>query len=190
MTEEQLKENGYPMPHPEKPGRAVLFTAEEKKTSDCKFCWCFHPARYSQSCLSCSPRSFGLREFLVLVWNRLLLPWGVSVAASSVSAGCRAEEGSSAGLLCFDMRLWRVRQCEESHACQRTGTGQVVPLDKHLQPPPARARLVPARSVQGLTLSFGGCLLLWQGHGWGEAPVQHLVTLPSSRRRIFVSLCR
>ncbi|XP_035751854.1 RNA exonuclease 1 homolog isoform X6 [Egretta garzetta] len=34
MTEEQLKENGYPMPHPEKPGRAVLFTAEEKKTID------------------------------------------------------------------------------------------------------------------------------------------------------------
>lgn len=39
MTEEQLKENGYPMPHPEKPGRAVLFTAEEKKTIDCKLCW-------------------------------------------------------------------------------------------------------------------------------------------------------
>ncbi|KAM6041731.1 RNA exonuclease 1 homolog isoform 2-T2 [Chlamydotis macqueenii] len=40
MTEEQLKENGYPMPHPEKPGRAVLFTVEEKKTSDssCRIC--------------------------------------------------------------------------------------------------------------------------------------------------------
>ncbi|NWR80239.1 REXO1 exonuclease, partial [Centropus unirufus] len=40
MTEEQLKENGYPMPHPEKPGRAVLFTAEEKKTLDssCRIC--------------------------------------------------------------------------------------------------------------------------------------------------------
>ncbi|KFQ50282.1 RNA exonuclease 1, partial [Nestor notabilis] len=40
MTEEQLKENGYPMPHPEKPGRAVLFTADEKKTSDssCRIC--------------------------------------------------------------------------------------------------------------------------------------------------------
>ncbi|NXL89361.1 REXO1 exonuclease, partial [Alectura lathami] len=40
MTEEQLKENGYPMPHPEKPGRAVLFTAEEKKSSDssCRVC--------------------------------------------------------------------------------------------------------------------------------------------------------
>ncbi|KAM8795145.1 RNA exonuclease 1 homolog [Eudromia elegans] len=40
MTEEQLKENGYPMPHPEKAGRAILFTAEEKKTLDssCRIC--------------------------------------------------------------------------------------------------------------------------------------------------------
>ncbi|NXQ32601.1 REXO1 exonuclease, partial [Alaudala cheleensis] len=40
MTEEQLKENGYPMPHPEKAGRAVLFTAEEKKVTDssCRIC--------------------------------------------------------------------------------------------------------------------------------------------------------
>ncbi|NXU47866.1 REXO1 exonuclease, partial [Turnix velox] len=40
MTEEQLKENGYPMPHPDKPGRAVLYTAEEKKTTDssCRIC--------------------------------------------------------------------------------------------------------------------------------------------------------
>ncbi|NXF79902.1 REXO1 exonuclease, partial [Sclerurus mexicanus] len=40
MTEEQLKENGYPMPHPEKAGRAVLFTAEEKKVLDssCRIC--------------------------------------------------------------------------------------------------------------------------------------------------------
>ncbi|XP_066192366.1 RNA exonuclease 1 homolog isoform X2 [Sylvia atricapilla] len=40
MTEEQLKENGYPMPHPEKAGRAVLFTAEEKKVIDssCRVC--------------------------------------------------------------------------------------------------------------------------------------------------------
>ncbi|NXM60181.1 REXO1 exonuclease, partial [Illadopsis cleaveri] len=40
LTEEQLKENGYPMPHPEKAGRAVLFTAEEKKVIDssCRIC--------------------------------------------------------------------------------------------------------------------------------------------------------
>ncbi|NXP09978.1 REXO1 exonuclease, partial [Thinocorus orbignyianus] len=40
MTEEQLKENGYPMPHPEKAGRAVLYTVEEKKTTDssCRIC--------------------------------------------------------------------------------------------------------------------------------------------------------
>uniref|UniRef100_A0ABK0M1X6 RNA exonuclease 1 homolog n=1 Tax=Rattus norvegicus TaxID=10116 RepID=A0ABK0M1X6_RAT len=34
LTPEQLKENGYPFPHPERPGGAVIFTAEEKKPKD------------------------------------------------------------------------------------------------------------------------------------------------------------
>ncbi|XP_043909905.1 RNA exonuclease 1 homolog isoform X2 [Protopterus annectens] len=34
MTEEQLEKNGYPMPHPEKAGRAVILANEEKKASD------------------------------------------------------------------------------------------------------------------------------------------------------------
>ncbi|CAO2633898.1 RNA exonuclease 1 homolog [Lemmus lemmus] len=40
LTEEQLKENGYPFPHPEHPGSAVIFTAEEKKPKDasCRIC--------------------------------------------------------------------------------------------------------------------------------------------------------
>ncbi|XP_045155972.1 RNA exonuclease 1 homolog, partial [Echinops telfairi] len=40
LTEEQLKENGYPFPHPSRPGGAVLFTAEEKKPKDasCRIC--------------------------------------------------------------------------------------------------------------------------------------------------------
>ncbi|XP_066492335.1 RNA exonuclease 1 homolog [Tiliqua scincoides] len=40
MTEEELKENGYPLPCPEKAGRAVVFTVEEKKTTDgsCRIC--------------------------------------------------------------------------------------------------------------------------------------------------------
>ena len=29
LTEGQLKENGYPFPHPEKPGGAIIFTAEK-----------------------------------------------------------------------------------------------------------------------------------------------------------------
>ncbi|XP_053459556.1 RNA exonuclease 1 homolog [Nycticebus coucang] len=34
LTEAQLKENGYPFPHPERPGGAVLFTAPERKPED------------------------------------------------------------------------------------------------------------------------------------------------------------
>lgn len=37
LTEAQLKENGYPFPHPEKPGGAVIFTTEEKKPKDCEY---------------------------------------------------------------------------------------------------------------------------------------------------------
>ncbi|KAM7141375.1 RNA exonuclease 1 homolog [Molossus nigricans] len=40
LTEDQLKENGYPFPHPQRPGGAVIFTAEEKlpKDSSCRVC--------------------------------------------------------------------------------------------------------------------------------------------------------
>ena len=37
LTEGQLKENGYPFPHPEKPGGAIIFTTEEKKPKDCEY---------------------------------------------------------------------------------------------------------------------------------------------------------
>lgn len=37
LTEDQLKENGYPFPHPERPGGAVIFTAEDKKPKDCEW---------------------------------------------------------------------------------------------------------------------------------------------------------
>ncbi|XP_068089963.1 RNA exonuclease 1 homolog isoform X2 [Hyperolius riggenbachi] len=33
LTPEQLKDHGYPLAHPEKPGKAVVFTEEEKKSS-------------------------------------------------------------------------------------------------------------------------------------------------------------
>lgn len=36
LTEDQLKENGYPFPHPGRPGGALVFTAEEKKPKDCE----------------------------------------------------------------------------------------------------------------------------------------------------------
>ncbi|KAI5223559.1 Rna Exonuclease 1-like [Manis pentadactyla] len=40
LTEDQLKENGYPFPHPGRPGGALVFTAEEKqpKDSSCRIC--------------------------------------------------------------------------------------------------------------------------------------------------------
>uniref|UniRef100_A0A2K6A0H2 RNA exonuclease 1 homolog n=1 Tax=Mandrillus leucophaeus TaxID=9568 RepID=A0A2K6A0H2_MANLE len=40
LTQDQLKENGYPFPHPERPGGAIIFTAEEKrpKDSSCRTC--------------------------------------------------------------------------------------------------------------------------------------------------------
>ncbi|XP_063085022.1 RNA exonuclease 1 homolog isoform X2 [Cavia porcellus] len=40
LTPEQLKENGYPFPHPERPGGAIIFTSEEKKPKDpsCRIC--------------------------------------------------------------------------------------------------------------------------------------------------------
>ncbi|XP_060641038.2 RNA exonuclease 1 homolog [Anolis sagrei] len=40
LTEDDLKLHGYPLPCPEKPGRAVVFSAEEKKPSDgfCRIC--------------------------------------------------------------------------------------------------------------------------------------------------------
>ncbi|NXX49879.1 REXO1 exonuclease, partial [Tricholaema leucomelas] len=68
LSEEQLKENGYPLPHPDRPGRALLFTAEEKKTTDssCRIC-CRCGTEYmvtaSGSCLR--------KEECVHHWGRL-----------------------------------------------------------------------------------------------------------------------
>ncbi|KAI5177055.1 Rna Exonuclease 1 [Manis pentadactyla] len=41
LTEDQLKENGYPFPHPGRPGGALVFTAEEKQPKrppSCRIC--------------------------------------------------------------------------------------------------------------------------------------------------------
>ncbi|XP_058019349.1 RNA exonuclease 1 homolog [Ahaetulla prasina] len=40
LTEDDLKEHGYPLPCPERPGRAIVFAAEEKKMTDgsCRIC--------------------------------------------------------------------------------------------------------------------------------------------------------
>lgn len=39
LTEDELKEHGYPLPCPERPGRAVVFAVEEKKLTDGELCW-------------------------------------------------------------------------------------------------------------------------------------------------------
>ncbi|MEE6487393.1 hypothetical protein FKM82_014881 [Ascaphus truei] len=69
LTMEQLQENGYPLPHPDKPGRALVFTAgEEKKTSDsfCRVC-CRCGAEYFVSPSGNCVR----REECVHHWGRL-----------------------------------------------------------------------------------------------------------------------
>ncbi|XP_069818627.1 RNA exonuclease 1 homolog isoform X2 [Dendropsophus ebraccatus] len=68
LTPEQLKEHGYPLVHPEKSGRAVVFTEEEKKNSDssCKIC-CRCGADYSVT-----PSGNCVRqEECVFHWGRL-----------------------------------------------------------------------------------------------------------------------
>ncbi|KAM4807897.1 RNA exonuclease 1 homolog [Rhinophrynus dorsalis] len=40
LTPEQMQENGYPMPHPDKPGKALLSSTDDKKNTDssCRVC--------------------------------------------------------------------------------------------------------------------------------------------------------
>nr|XP_014341551.1 PREDICTED: RNA exonuclease 1 homolog [Latimeria chalumnae] len=68
LTEEQLKENGYPRPHPEKAGRAVVFTGEEKKSTDssmriCCRCGAEYMVSASGNCIR--------KEECVHHWGRL-----------------------------------------------------------------------------------------------------------------------
>ncbi|XP_063770891.1 RNA exonuclease 1 homolog [Pseudophryne corroboree] len=68
LSPEQLKEHGYPLAHPDKPGRAVVFTTEEKKSLDspCRIC-CRCGAEYlvtpSGNCVR--------REECIHHWGRL-----------------------------------------------------------------------------------------------------------------------
>lgn len=45
MTEEQLQEHGYPEPHPEISGHAVVHNLPEKKNNDRKFFQCLYAVR-------------------------------------------------------------------------------------------------------------------------------------------------
>ncbi|XP_077331948.1 RNA exonuclease 1 homolog isoform X1 [Lithobates pipiens] len=68
LTPEQLNEHGYPMAHPEKPGKAVVFTTEEKKSpaASCRIC-CRCGVEYMVTQSGCSIR----QEECVHHWGRL-----------------------------------------------------------------------------------------------------------------------
>ncbi|XP_053317741.1 RNA exonuclease 1 homolog [Spea bombifrons] len=68
LTPEQLQEHGYPLAHPDKPGRAMLFTTEEKKISDssCKVC-----CRCGAEFLVSPSGNCVRREECVFHWGRL-----------------------------------------------------------------------------------------------------------------------
>ncbi|XP_053559064.1 RNA exonuclease 1 homolog isoform X2 [Bombina bombina] len=89
MTPEQLQEHGYPFPHPDKPGRAVLLNAEEKKSSDsfCRVC-CRCGAEYMVSPSGNCVR----REECVYHWGRLRRQrgaggWETQYSCCSVTVG-------------------------------------------------------------------------------------------------------
>ncbi|KAM6219036.1 RNA exonuclease 1 homolog [Rhynchocyon petersi] len=97
LTEEQLKENGYPFPHPQRPGGAVIFTAEDKKPKDasCRIC-CRCGAEYlvspSGRCVrteECSYHWGRLRR------NRVAGGWETQYTCCSAaigSAGCQVAK--------------------------------------------------------------------------------------------------
>ncbi|KAM8939698.1 RNA exonuclease 1 homolog isoform 2-T2 [Pelodytes ibericus] len=94
MSPEQLQEHGYPMAHPDKPGRALILNAEEKKSSDssCRVC-CRCGAEYFVSPSGNCVR----REECVHHWGRLRrqrVPGGWEThyhccSGSVGSAGCQ-----------------------------------------------------------------------------------------------------
>ncbi|XP_040178521.1 RNA exonuclease 1 homolog isoform X3 [Rana temporaria] len=87
LTPEQLNEHGYPLAHPEKPGKAVVFTTEEKKSpaASCRIC-CRCGVEYTVTQSGCSIR----QEECVHHWGRLRrqrAPGGWETQYSCCSSG-------------------------------------------------------------------------------------------------------
>lgn len=125
LTQEQLKENGYPFPHPERPGGAVIFTAEEKKAKDpsCRIC-CRCGTEYLVSSSGRCVRS----EECYYHWgrlrrNRVAGGWETQYMCCSAavgSAGCQVakqhvQDGRKENLEGF-VRTFQKELPEDSHA--------------------------------------------------------------------------
>lgn len=125
LTPEQLKENGYPFPHPERPGGAVIFTAEEKKPKDpsCRIC-CRCGTEYLVSSSGRCVRS----EECHYHWgrlrrNRVAGGWETQYMCCSAavgSAGCQVakqhvQDGRKENLEGF-VRTFQKELPEDSHA--------------------------------------------------------------------------
>lgn len=125
LTQEQLKENGYPFPHPERPGGAVIFTAEEKKPKDpsCRIC-CRCGAEYLVSSSGRCVRS----EECHYHWgrlrrNRVAGGWETQYMCCSAavgSVGCQVakqhvQDGRKENLEGF-VRTFQKELPEDSHA--------------------------------------------------------------------------
>ncbi|XP_055463710.1 RNA exonuclease 1 homolog [Psammomys obesus] len=125
LTQEQLKENGYPFPHPERPGGAVIFTAEDKKPKDpsCRIC-CRCGAEYLVSSSGRCVRS----EECYYHWgrlrrNRVAGGWETQYMCCSAavgSVGCQVakqhvQDGRKENLEGF-VRTFQKELPEDAHA--------------------------------------------------------------------------
>nr|XP_039320837.1 exonuclease GOR-like [Saimiri boliviensis boliviensis] len=99
LTQDQLKENGYPFPHPSRPGGAVLFTGQGKEPGDsdssCRVC-CRCGTEYlvspSGRCVRDQVCSYHWGR---LRWSQVAGGWGpqyTCCAAAPGSVGCQVAK--------------------------------------------------------------------------------------------------
>ncbi|KAK2101215.1 RNA exonuclease 1 [Saguinus oedipus] len=70
-TQDQLKENGYPFPHPEHPRGAIIFTAEKRRPKDSSYrTCCCRGTEYlvSSGCCVCDEECYYYWAWLCRSW--------------------------------------------------------------------------------------------------------------------------